>query len=427
MKKVGRKFWALWVAQIISLLGSHMSSFALGISFFKETQSIFIYSLFPLFTILPEVLLAPILGVFVDRWNRKKAMIIGHLGAGICMLLVILSVYIGNSNIYIILPLIAISSVFNGFMFPAFIATTSQIVSKNELSKASAILQFGFALVFIISPALAGSLLSSLGINFIFLIDVVSFSLAIIIVLRIKIDPIKSDEKERSSFKSFKNELKESISYIKKEPLLVFTLIIIAIANFNTGIINVLITPLVLGVSDSSVLGIVLSIAGLGFLIGSIVLMIIGDIKGRVTVLLMLGVIQGIVFLLVCFSTSLILVEVGAFVFMICMGLIGGLNMVIWQQKVPQEMQGRVFSIRTLVLGTMMLFGFLSSGQLTENVFLPLINRKSFFNPFFADLIGKSPYPEIEALLLVLGLGTIISLISIYIIMRFCYRQVLVK
>lgn len=402
-----------------------MASFALGVNYFKETQSIFIYSLFPLLTFLPEVLLAPILGVFIDRWDKRKAMILGHAGSGCCMVLVIFLFLSGRYDMYIILPLIALSSVFNGFVFPAFIAVTSQIVPKDQLSKSSAMLQFGFALVFIVSPALSGYLLYSLGIKFIFLIDIISFTLAIVIISKSRIAQSKVIAHEKNSFSQFRKELIESVVYIKTDPSLVITLVIIAIANFNTGVINVLITPLVLGLSNSSVLGIVLSVAGSGFLIGSALLIVMGNVKHRIKLLFLLGAVQGILFLLVLFTASVTLVAIGAFIFMICIGLIGGLNMAIWQQKVPAEIQGRVFSFRTLVLGSMTVLGFLLSGPLTQKLYLPIAEKRWSAINFLTGLLGQSPYPEIGILLLTLGFATIISLAAIYFILVFRYKQVL--
>ncbi len=427
MLKLGKKFLTLWVAQFISLLGTHMCAFALGLKIFEQTHSVFIYSFFPLLAILPEIILAPILGVFIDRWNRKKAMIIGHSGAGLCIILIMFQIFAGNYNLYVIFPLIAISSIFNGLIFPAFVATTSQIVPESKLSIASAMLQFMFALVFIVGPSLAGSLLIYLGLKFIFIIDVISFLLAIMIITATKIEHITNGEIKKNSLIALKNEMVESIIYIKKEPILIFALLISGVANFNVGIINVLITPLVLGLANSSTLGIIFSIAGLGLLLGSFALMIYSEIKARLKFLLILGILQGVVFLLVFFNASLIILGMGTFLFMACAGLIGGLDMAIWQLKVPRAMQGRVFSFRTLVLGSMMLMGFLLSGFLTENVLLPLIKQRTVITNLICRLIGNSPYPEIEVLLFTLGIGTIMYTIFILLIVKYHYKNILIK
>lgn len=379
--------------------------------------------MFPLLTLLPEILLAPILGVFVDRWNRKRTMIIGHAGAGICILIVMFHVLYSNFNIYFVLSCVALSSVFNGFIFPAFAATTSQIVPRNELPKSSALVQFGFALVFIFGPGIAGFLLLSMGLYFIFIVDVISFLLAIFIIFRLNIEYKKVAKKNENGIKAIKNEIIDGINYIKKTPLLVITLVIIAISNFNSGIINVLITPLVLGIANSSVLGIVFSISGLGLLLGSILLFVLGNINNRIEILFLLGIAQGTVFLLVFFNASIVLISIGAFSFMFCMGLIGGINTTIWQQWVPNDLQGRVFSFRSLVLGGMISLGFLSSGPLTEKVFLPLVRKKNAIIGLLENMMGKNPHPEIEILLLILGIGTIMSLSMLYIYYKLNYNK----
>ncbi len=166
MKNLNRKFLTLWLAQYISLLGTNMSGFALGLHIYEQTQSVILYSLFPFFTIMPQILLAPLLGVFVDKWNRKRAMLLGHAGAGLCTILLMILLFLSNHfSIVPILCLIACSSLFNGFTYPAFMAATTQVVSKEKLSRVSGMMQLGFALSIIGAPAFAGLLLAKSGLK----------------------------------------------------------------------------------------------------------------------------------------------------------------------------------------------------------------------------------------------------------------------
>ena len=416
--KLGNKFILLWLGHVTSLLGTHMSGFALGLFIYHKTQSITIYSLFPLFTLLPEICLAPILGVFIDRWNRKRAMIFGHAGAGICSLIIIALIINNIVAVNLILILVAISSIFNGFLYPSFIAATSQLVPEDKLTTASAMNQFGLAIVMIASPAIAGVILARLGLRFVLLMDVITFFIAIIILSALRIPSINPIKKTLKTALGFIQELSIGYKYISKDLYLLLTLFILAIVNFNSGIVNVLIAPLILNMADNSTLGIIMSIAGLGILTGSMALVIFRK-SYTFGLILFFALMQGVVFFMVLLELSVFILGVGAFIFMFCAGIVGGLIMMMWQKKVPHGIQGRVFSSQTFVAGGMLLLGFLLSGPLIDQLFGPLMKKEGWLLERILDIIGPSQLPGIEALLLVLGIITIISVMGIYSILKF--------
>lgn len=415
---MNKKFFTLWCAQNISLLGTNMSGFALGLYVYEATQSVMLYSLFPFFTIMPQILLAPLLGVFVDRWNRKKAMIIGHLGAGICTVLLILLFFSNHFNTTPILCLIACSSIFNGFTHPAFTAATTQVVPKEHLSRVSGMLQFGFALSIIVSPAVAGILMVKSDLRTIFLIDAITFTIAILLIKTIKLPHLKLKKNTQDAFKNYLADLKTGLKYMKHQPVLYYTLILLAIANFNVGIIQVLITPLVMGVADSDMVGIIWSVSGTGILVGSLILLFFKKINHRTKKVVFLCLLQGLVFLFVCLDTSLAVLAIGAFLFMLFFGLIGGINTVIWQENIPEELQGRVFSIQMLILGSTILLGYLLSGPLIDNVFNPFMEKDLWISNQLNSIMGGSKTPGIAALLMLLGLLTIGTVSGMYLWLR---------
>lgn len=416
--KLSNKFILLWLGHVTSLLGTHMSGFALGLFIYQKTQSITIYSLFPLFTLLPEICLAPLLGVFIDRWNRKRAMILGHAGAGICSLIIIVLIVNNIVAVNFILILVAISSIFNGFLYPSFIAASSQLVPKDQLTTANAMNQFGLAIVMIASPAIAGVILTQLGLGFVLLMDVITFFIAIIILLTLRLPSINPKKKTLKITLGFIQELSIGYKYICKDIYLLLTLFILAIVNFNSGIINVLIAPLILNMADNSTLGIIMSIAGLGILTGSMAMVIFRK-NYTLGLILFFALMQGVVFLMVLVELSVLILGIGAFIFMFSAGIVGGLIMTMWQKKVPHGIQGRVFSSQTFVAGGMLLLGFLLSGPLIDQFFSPLMKKESWLLKRILDIIGPSQMPGIEALLLVLGIITIISVMGIYLILRF--------
>lgn len=89
-------FLLVWFGQLISLIGSGLTSFALGVWVYKRTGSVTQFSLILLFALLRSILISPVAGALVDRWNRRKCMIVSDLGAGITTVAIALLLATGN-------------------------------------------------------------------------------------------------------------------------------------------------------------------------------------------------------------------------------------------------------------------------------------------------------------------------------------------
>ena len=150
-------FYIVWLGQVISLVGSGLTSFALGVWVFQRTDSITQFALIGLFTVLPRVLLSPLIGPLVDRWDRRWAMILSDTGAGLSTLTIVLLLYGGRLEIWHIYLLAAVSAAFGTIQWPAYMASTTLLVPKGNLGRANGMSQFGQAASEILAPALAGS------------------------------------------------------------------------------------------------------------------------------------------------------------------------------------------------------------------------------------------------------------------------------
>src|SRR5258708_13606027 len=117
-------FAAVCLGQMVSLCGSHLTSFVLGIWVYQQTRSATRFSLIAFCAIVPEILLGPIAGAMVDRWNRRWVLIAGNLGAALCTFSLIIFALTnqfavqGRLAIWPIYVVVAPSSAFKPVQFP---------------------------------------------------------------------------------------------------------------------------------------------------------------------------------------------------------------------------------------------------------------------------------------------------------------------
>ena len=179
-----RGFVIIWLGQLVSLLGTGMTNFALSFYLFEKTGQATALTIAIFAFVAPSILLSPLAGALVDRSNRKFVVIVTDLAAGlvtIAWLLIVLRA--GNLELWQVYLGNAITGAFNAFQFPAFSAAVTLMIPKEQYGRAAGMLDFAGAASNILAPAFAGALLGPLGLAGIMAIDVATFVLAIAAVL----------------------------------------------------------------------------------------------------------------------------------------------------------------------------------------------------------------------------------------------------
>ena len=404
-------FLISWFAKWVSLFGTNLSGFAIGVNFFQETRSTITYALIIFVTMIPEILLAPIAGVLVDRMDRRLLMIIGHAGSGICMLVIALLSIHGQLNLPAVLILLGICSTFNSIYFPVFGAVTTLLVPSRHLGRANGLLELGFAVAQILTPALAGFLLLKLSLGVILSIDVATYVFAVIVFLLVRFPNPPVSKEGMASRGSFMKELRFGWTYIWNRPGLFGLLMFFSIINFFLGMVETLFIPLVLGFADSAVLGTVMSVGGVGMLLGSMVMIGWGGPKRKIYGILGFSLIQGLCLFLPGYSLSIPIVTIGCFCYMFVYPLIGSCSSTIWQKKVPTDIQGRVFSFRAFVVGGSMALASLVSGPLADFVFEPLMMPGGRLANVLGPYLGTGQGRGVALLIIVIGIITLMTVL----------------
>ena len=413
-------FILIWFGQLVSLIGSALSRFALGFWVLQDTGSVTQFGLISLFAILPGILSSPIAGTLVDRWDRRLAMILSDTGASLSILIIALALLVGKLEIWHIYLATAISSTFSSFQWPAYTAATTLLVPKKHLSRASGLVQAAFAASELISPPLAAVLLANIQLRGVISIDFITFVFSMITLLFARFpNPEIIDEgtaKKRKS--SLFQEAAFGWTYIITRPGLLALLVFFAIINFLTGIVSVLVQPLVLAFAPLTVVGSILSVGASGMLFGSLFMSVWGGTKRPVYSILSFSLLGGLSIAFTGARPSVPMFFVTAFLFYFGLAIINASGQVIWQKKIPFEIQGRVFAVQRMIAWGTLPLAYSIAGPLAEQVFIPLLVANGPLSESVGRIIGVGPEYGIALLFVIMGTLTTITAIAGY-----CYPR----
>ncbi len=346
------KFLGIWLGQIVSLVGSQLTAFAVGVSIYQQTGSATHYAFAILSTVAPYFVVSPIAGILVDRSGSRLALLVSYVGAASCV--VWMALLPNNAPLWQILLALAAMSSFTGIEFPAISKLTYELVPRELLDRANGLVQVGAAVAQIIGPSAGGLLLASGQLKLVLWIDAVTFIVAALVVVALcppwaAAGASSNDSHERS----LRERILYGFRFLVLHPPLLGVLLLVAVVNFNLGVLQVATAPLVLTFSDTRGLGIVVSCAGLGMLGGGIVTTAFRI--GRHQTRFMIGslALQGIFLIAVSTLRTTPLVAACAFGIVFFVPLIGGSSQTIWHRHVPVEAQGRVFAVRAMLARTL--------------------------------------------------------------------------
>ncbi len=366
-----RTFILVWFGQTISLIGSGLTAFSLGLWVYDHTGAVTPFAINTLSAVLPMILLSPLAGVVVDRLDRRSVMLISDLGAGLSTLAVALLLAGGNLEVWHVFLATAVNASFNAFQLPAYLAATSQLVPDQHLTRAGGMMQIASAVSDILAPTLAGLLIVTIQISGVILIDVATFLFAVTTLAFVRFPDYRKSEAEPS--KPILKEMGAGWAYIRQHRGLVGLLVLSIFAYFAIGMIGALLVPMLRTYTTASTLGLIISIAGGGMLVGSLVMSAWGGPKRRVNGVLIFEFVKGIGLVLIGLRPTALIAAIGAATAHFSMPVVNAANQAIWQSKAPAEIQGRVFAARQMIARAAMPIALILAGPLADTVFEPLM------------------------------------------------------
>ncbi|MBN2003967.1 MAG: MFS transporter [Anaerolineae bacterium] len=394
-------FITVWLGQLVSIVGSGLTGFALGVWVFQQTGSVTQYALIGLCGVLPKIILSPYAGVIADRVDRRLVMIAGDTGAGISSLILALLFFTGRLEVWHIYALTALSAAFSTLQWPAFTAATTLLVSKADLGRTNGMMQLGRAAAEILSPALAGVLLGAIHMEGVILIDFVTFLLAVATLAFVRFP--KAHETGGVAKVTLRQDLMVGWRYISAQPGLLGLLLFSTAVNFLWGMVGALITPMILGFASSEALGAIISIAGTGLLTGGLIMSLWGGPKRRIHGMLVFELLSGLCFMLIGLRPVFWVTALGAFSAHLTIAIVSGSNQAIWQSKVAPNIQGRVFATQQMIASAAAPLAYALAGPLADKVFEPLLAEGSALAGSVGCLVGVGPGRGIGLLFIVMG------------------------
>ena len=410
-----RTFLIIWIGQLVSLVGSQLTAFALGVWVYDETRSVLWLALTQVAFSAPQVLFSPWAGVLADRWNRRTVMIISDVGAGSAVLAAGILYLTNQLEPWMVIPINFWMAAFIALMWPAYTASITLLVPKEQYGRANGFVQLGEALTQIAGPAVAGALYVSIRLGNMALIDFVTyFFAALLMILFVRIPNPPRTEPESQEKKSVLQEMSFGWEYIKARKGLLALLLYFFSLNFLAGIISPLFTPLILDNWEANVLGYLSTIMGVGMLVGTLVMSAWGGGKRKVFTLLGAGVIGSLIVIPMGIRLSIPLLAVCGFGFMFTIPLMNASSQAIWQAKVAPDVQGRIFALRRTIAWSSQLVAPLLAAPLADNVFKPGMAEGGALAMIFGPIVGVGENHGIGVLMSLIGLAMTLLCISFF-------------
>jgi MFS family permease len=335
-------------------------------------------------------------------------MVLADLGAGLATIALAILYFTGNLQIWHLAAAGAFAGIFESFQFPAFSASISVMLKKEQYARANGLLSLAESASGIIAPVLAGALLAFIGLGGVMLIDIVTFLLAVLAVLVVVIPQPPRTAEGAEGRGNLWVESVYGFRYIWARASLLGLQTLFFFSNLFGSIAFTIQPAMILARTgnDAATLGLVQSAMGVGGVVGGLAMSTWGGPKRRIHGLLLGFIGLGLLGeALMGIGQSLPVWLVAGFFTLFFMPFLNGANQAIWQAKVAPDVQGRVFAARRLIAQITAPIGILLGGFLADRVFEPMMRGTGPGATLFAPLVGTGPGAGMGLLMVFVGVA----------------------
>lgn len=340
-----RTFFTIWTGQIASLLGSQLVGFALVWWLTETTNSAITLAIATTVSVLPGIIIAPIAGALIDRWDRRRVMIVAD-----CLVALVTLGLAGLFALDVVRPwhlyvLMLLRATGGAFHWPAMQAATGQLVPRKHLARVSGLNQALQGAANIIIPPAGALVLQILPMQSILAIDIVTAAIATLPLLFVRIPRPKTAMQTTS----LSSDLREGLKYVTHQRGLMLTILCAAFVTVLTVPATSFIPLMVTRHFDGGALelGWMQSALGFGVVAGGLLLSTWGGFHNRSVTAIVALFFRGIGMLIVGLtpSTGFPLALAATFFYNAAGTLVDGSIMAILQSVVPNHLMGRVVTI----------------------------------------------------------------------------------
>ncbi len=389
-----RTFLIIWFGQLVSLIGTAMTRFALLIWTYQQTGQATAVALLGFFSFVPYVLVSPLAGVVVDRYDRRWIMILADLGAGLMTIVMFILYRSDTLQIWHLYAAQGVAGLFEAFQVPAYTAVSTTLVSKEQYGRINGLRSTASSAADIVAPLSAGLVVTLIGIGGVMLFDISTFLVAMITLFIVRL-PRTHKAKSAAESEPFWQEVTAGLRFITaRRGLLGLLITWVGINLFAALTYFAILPPMILARSGGSEMALasVQGTLGAAALVGSLVMSVWGGPRRKIHGALGFTAVS---FLfgdfLFAIGRSLPAWLVAAAVSSFFIPLLVGSYRAIWQVKVPLEMQGRVFAVQGALQTASLPVGYLLAGPLADHVFEPAMMPGGALVNALGWLVGTGP------------------------------------
>lgn len=408
-----RTFLIIWAGQLVSLLGTGLTRFGLLIWAYQQTGAATTVALLGFYNFIPYILISPVAGMVVDRFDRRKVMLLADLGAGVITLGLFWLYLRGELAIWHLYAAGMLTGVFESFQSPAYAAAATMLVAPKDYSRVSGMRALAESASQVIAPLLAGALLIWVGLAGLMVIDFVTFLVAVGTLAVVRVPrPSASGEHAPSHWRA---DLVYGLKFIWARPGLVgLTAIFIGLNLFGTITYFAVLPAMVLARGGGELGWAAVQMGlGAGGVAGSLLVSLWGGPKRKIHGVYGAAALSFLFDWAFALGRSVPIWTTGAFFASFFIPLIVASNQAIWMSKTPPASQGRVFAAQGMLRTLSMPIGYLVAGPLADHVFGPAMMAGGWLAPWFGLLVGVGPGAGIALMFLCTGvLGVTMALLG---------------
>jgi MFS family permease len=404
-----------------------MSAFALGVHVFRITGTATGFAMVVLCLFVPSIILKPVGGVLADRYNRRWMIIIGDVGSAAGILFVLAMLSARPSVLWPMYVGVGVSSAFSALQNPAYKATITDLLTREQFSRAGGLVQLAASAQHLLSPVIAGVLMSVATIGVVLAIDMATFALAVLAVVAVgttnagseagtgavrhpKVAGFQGRGAARAAVcpspgGGFLGELRDGWRVVTENRLVLHVVLVLSVVTFFVGCLQTVFGPMVLTFSDARTLGTVQSVSALGMLATSLVLGVV-TIRTRHWEMLLIGLgVAGVSLALVGSTTHIAPLTATFFVFFAALPLVNTGAEVLIRTGVANAHQGRAWGLIGLLSQTGYLLAYLTAGVLADRVFEPALAESGAWASSVGRIVGTGPGRGMGFILILAGIS----------------------
>ncbi|MFE7577247.1 amino acid adenylation domain-containing protein [Streptomyces sp. NPDC057521] len=383
-----KRFLAVVLGQLGSIVGSALTEFALPIWILLETGSLARFALYSVVAMLPGILVGPLAGAVVDRFDRRKVMLAGDLTAGlsqVAMLCLLLGGVLDTWYLYVLLGSLSVALTFQRL---AYSSAIPQLVPKRYLGHANGVVQLAFGAAQFVVPLVAVALMAGIGLRGILILDIASYVVAGAVLLCVRFPRTLPWTRREPVIE----EIKQGFAYTWRHKGFRSMLLWFAALNLFLSPLFLLVTPLVLSFDTLDGAAAVATAGGAGAVAGGLIMGVWGGPRRhRVRGMLALAGVFALAGAVTGLRADLWVIGAGAFGMSCAIALVNGVYSTIVQVKVPQRFHGRVFALNTMVAWSTLPIGHGLVAPLGARLFDPLLADDGVLADSVGRVLGTGP------------------------------------